>query len=279
MNVFQAVLLGVVQGATEFLPVSSSGHLVIFSQLLGELNESSVFFFVLLHVATLMAVVIYFWQDLLKVRGKHLMLLGLATIPAVLVGLFLKDVVESLFVSVKLVGVAMLITGLLNLISDWKLRQATTIELREKSTVNSTTNKSEIDEKPQHNGSGSFFPNMKQAFLIGVAQAIAITPGISRSGSTVAAGLMQGVSKETAFRFSFLLSIPAILGALLLELLDIWQSGSALSVGLPELLGVVAAFLTGILSLKLFSLVLAKNQMKWFGIYALLMGIAVLIFA
>lgn len=309
MNIFQAIILGVVQGATEFLPVSSSGHLVIFSQILGKSNESLVFFFVLLHVATLMAVVIYFWQDLIKVKGKHLMLLGLATIPAVFVGLFLKDKVEGLFVSIKLVGGAMLVTGVLNLLSDWRLRQASLIELSKKSQVKSSPVKLSTDDRKstitqssgdrlssgpenhkflkmlisilsgQHDGKSSFFPNVRQAFLIGVAQAVAITPGISRSGSTVAIGLIQGVKKETAFRFSFLLSIPAILSALILELLSIWKNDSALSIGWPELSGVVAAFLTGLLSLKLFSLVVAKNQMKWFGVYALILGFTVLIFA
>lgn len=275
MNIFQAIIIGVVQGATEFLPVSSSGHLVIFSQILGELNEGSVFFFVLLHVATLLAVIIYFWQDLLKVRDKQLGLLILATIPAAIVSLFLRDLVEGLFVSVKLVGGAMLITGVLNLLSDWKLRQENMSELRKESQAELGSAKLPVqrDEKV------SFFPNSRQSIIIGVAQAVAITPGISRSGSTVAIGLLQGVKKETAFRFSFLLSIPTILGALILELLDIWQKNSSISLGVPEMMGLLAAFITGLLSLKLLSLVLAKNQMKWFGIYALILGVVVLIFA
>lgn len=251
MNILQAIILGVVQGATEFLPVSSSGHLALLSQFLGVSESSNVFFFTLLHVATLLAVVVFFWRDILKLRLREVVILALATLPAVVVGLFLEGSIATLFASTALVSLALLATGAINLFADRMLRQQVAAESSEPVTV---------------------LPKLKQSILIGCAQAVAIIPGISRSGSTVAAALGQGVPKTQAFRFSFLLSIPAILGALMLEMMQYVKSGTSLSVSGVQVLGMVAAFAAGLASLRLFAYVLRETKLRYFAYYCFALG-------
>ncbi len=255
MELLKALLLGFIQGATEFLPVSSSGHLVLGSHLLG-FSEQSVVFDVLLHLGTLVSVLIVFRQDV-----QHLILapwrwlhgdrsmetrrylrwdlyIIVATLPAVVVGLTLKDTVKYLFTSVFVVYLMLIVTGLLMIFSR---------RLRDRGK--------EI--------------NAGRALLIGVAQACAIVPGLSRSGSTIFTGMLLGVNRETAARFSFLMSIPAILGAVVLHLDDLlrdppsWQSAGYMAAG------TVMAALTGYLAIVLLLDIVRRNRLPWFGYYCL----------
>ena len=180
MTIIQSLILGIVQGITEFLPVSSSGHLVIFEALLG-MQQTGIFFEVLLHTATLGAVVVFFFPVLRKLTVAKVTLLILGTLPAAVIGILFKSTIESLFDSVALVALGLLVTAGINLGIAYYLRREQDAPI-----------------------------TWKRALLIGALQAIAITPGISRSGSTIFAGLQSGLSRQQAFEFSFLLSIPAI---------------------------------------------------------------------
>ncbi len=250
MSFFNIFVLGLVQGVAEFLPISSSGHLVIVEQLLG-IQQDNILFEVFLHFSTLLTVIIYFRQDIFKLKKNQLKLIVIATVPIVIVGLMFKDLVQLLFSSITLVASFLVITGILNLVTARQLkRQAGSKKKKQIST--------------------------KQAVVIGVFQALAILPGISRSGSTVFAGITQGVDRVKTFRFSFLLVIPAILGASLLELLGNYSQLSEVNL-MMFLVGGVTAFVSGLLSLKLFEYVIKTVQFSWFGYYSLTIGSLILL--
>jgi undecaprenyl-diphosphatase len=255
MNLFDAILLGALQGATEFLPVSSSGHLVLAQHLLGGISQPGIVFDVTLHVGTLLAIAVYFWSD---VRGlctclwrrdqqavierRLLALLAVGSIPTGIIGLVFKDQVEGMFENPLLVAAMLLVTGTLLFIAD-RYRPGTRRE-------------------------GSL--TVTDALLTGIAQGAAIIPGISRSGSTIVALLLRGVSGETAARFSFLLSIPAVAGATLLSLRD---AGQLSTNELPTYLaGAGAAFLVGLLAIHLLLGVLRRRRLGWFAVYCWLLG-------
>lgn len=270
MSVFQAFILGIIQGATEFLPISSSGHLVIAQAVFG-LKEHPIVFDVILHLATLAAVFIFFWKDILALRSKDLLLIIVATIPAVIVGLLFKDQLESLFGFPLFVGFEFLINAVINFVSASILLSTHPESWRGRLT-------SKIQQFATRRSSNTTTVSMKQAILVGIAQAVAISPGISRSGSTVAVGLLSGLEREQAFRFSFLISIPAIGGAAVLQLIDVIQEPAATALpGIGQIIaGITAAFIVGILSLELLKLVMVKAQLYWFALYCFIAGIAVL---
>jgi undecaprenyl-diphosphatase len=251
-----SVILGIIQGLTEFLPISSSGHLAIAEYLFG-FSSPSLFFEILVHLATLVAVIIFFRKEILKLRIYELFLLGIGTIPAVLVGLLLKDFIEQAFGSMLEIAIEFSITGALLLYAHKKLAAQKDEPLPE------------VDLK-------KITP--LQAFIIGIWQAFAILPAISRSGATVVGALLLGIDRQTAFTFSFLLSIPAILGATVLEFSDLDSVK-----GLPQIviLGYTLAFLFslifGLISLKWFQQVVKKTQMKWFAFYCFLLSALVLL--
>jgi len=263
MSLLEAIFFGVVQGLTEFLPVSSSGHLVLFGSLLNP-ESSNVSFFVLLHFATLLAVIIYFFSDLKKISFSDLKTIVFATIPVVIVGVLFNSQIEEAFSNSFFVGICLMITGLLLYSADLHVRK-TALGKAKDFVV-------ELGKKE------SLTPPLKKAMVIGLMQAVAIFPGISRSGSTVATGLLLGISKEKAFRFSFLLSIPAILGASILELVDQLQQFGEFSISLNDGAGMMAAFIAGLMSMKLFSLVLKRMQLRWFGVYVITVGLFAILF-
>jgi len=239
----QAVISGLVQGLTEFLPVSSSGHLVLIHHLFG-INEPLVFFDCLMHVATLFAILIFFRQEVIAVftRRKHwLFYIAIASIPTVLVGLLYADKIESLFSSVKAASTALLVTG------SWLILV-------------------ELLSKPSEKSLKS-----ANALLIGLAQALAIIPGISRSGATIGAGLLSGLKKEEVVSFSFLLSVPAILGATLLSALKTPPAVAEISFT-ASLLGMLSAFLIGLVSLRALVFLIKGRKLYLFGIYCLVVG-------
>ncbi len=247
MSELEALILGVLQGATEFLPVSSSGHLVMGQELLG-LSVPGIAFEVVLHVATLLSVFVVYRGRILElvtgalVKGdrdawRYLGLLALATLPAAIVGLGFRDRVEALFEEPAAVGVALLVTGALLFSTRWALRRPAAADV----------------------GVGA-------ALLIGIAQCVALAPGISRSGSTVAMALWLGVRPVEAAGFSFLLSIPAIGGAALLQAPDL--AASATGIGTASLaIGFVFAALTGVLAIRLFVRMLENRSFPAFSWY------------
>lgn len=252
MTSFEAIFLGVVQGATEFLPISSSGHLVLVQDLLGW-HQPNLVFDVWLHFSTLLAVVIFFWKYLRSLTSKEMSVILVASIPAAFIGLLFEDVISGWFGSTKIVASTLLITGLFNLIT------------------NRVIKKRAIDaESPP--------VSFKQGFVVGLFQALAIVPGISRSGSTVLAGTMQGLDRLKAFRFSFILSLPVILGASSLQLIKVIKQGSTEAISFNFLFAGVAAFLAGLASLYVFEYVIKKAQFSWFGYYCLALGGSYLLF-
>ena len=268
ITIIQAIILGIVQGLTEFLPVSSSAHLVFMSDILGV--QQNVAFDTLLHLGTLLAVVGYFWKDLVVIissflsslldifRGRFkegleetpfkklswLLLVG--TIPAGVMGILFKSEFEALFNSILYVGIFLLITGLL-------LWGAERVKPGDKDVKDIS---------------------FKNAIVIGVAQGIAIAPGISRSGATIAAGLFSGLNRELAARFSFLLSIPAILGAALVQAKDITSFDVSTSV---LIVGFVSAAIFGYLAIKLLLKIIKERSLMIFAYYCWIIGIAAII--
>lgn len=268
MDIIQAIILGVVQGLTEFLPVSSSAHLVFMTDILG--LPQNVAFDTLLHLGTLVAVVAYFWKDLIKIissfisslidifRGrfkkgleekpfkKLSWLIIVGTIPAGIMGILLQKQFEALFTSIFYVGIFLIITGLLL----WGAEQV----------------------KPGEKDVKDI--SFKNALVIGVAQGIAIAPGISRSGATISAGLFSGLNRELAARFSFLLSIPAILGAALVQAKDItsFDTGTAVLIA-----GFVSALIFGYLAIKLLLKIIKERTLMIFAYYCWIVGLAAII--
>ncbi len=257
MSLLEALILGVVQGATEFLPVSSSGHLVMGQTLLG-VSVPGVGFEVVVHLATLLSVVLVYRSRLLELAGgclagradswRYVGLLVLATLPAVAVGLGLGGYLEGLFERPAVAGGSLLVTGAFLWTARWALARGS---------------------------SGT--PGAWIALLMGVAQAFAIIPGISRSGATVVAGLWAGVDGEEAAAFSFLMAVPAILGAAVLEAPEMVEGGTGMGTG-PLLLGAGAAALTGILAIRTFVATLRRRSFHRFGPYCLAAGALFLLF-
>jgi len=250
MNYFQAIILGVIQGVTEFLPISSDGHLSIAQQFFGLTEVLS--FDVFLHLATLVAVIIFFWKDLWTLKIKDWFLVGIGTLPAVVMGLWVKDWLEALMHSAVYVGLFLILSGIFNFISHYFMTHP-----------------------PEHFSKVDW----KKALIIGTLQASAIMPGLSRSGSTMMSGLVQKMDKQSTFKFSFFLAIPAILGAVILQGLDLMQGAGleSINVGL-YLIGGLAATITGLLSLKLLKFVVDKANFAFFGWYCVILGSTLLIF-
>lgn len=244
---WQALLLGLAQGLGEFLPISSSGHLVLFQNIFG-ITEEVLLLDTLLHVGTLAAVFFALWPDILPLIRrpfqKTTLLLVIATIPAVAVTLLLGDAIDRLFAGTYL-GWGFLLTAIILLTAG-----------RSRSHVNAT---------------GFYALGTWHALAMGTAQAVAILPGVSRSGSTIAGGLISGVDRDAATRFSFLMSIPAILGSLVYQLKDLAKIGvAASSAGMSlaaVLLGMLVAAVSGFLALKWMLRIVRRGKLWVFGIY------------
>ncbi|MBF0495173.1 MAG: undecaprenyl-diphosphate phosphatase [Deltaproteobacteria bacterium] len=272
MNMFKAVILGIIQGITEFLPVSSSAHLVIFQHFLG-IVEPDVLFDVCLHLGTLVAVVaVYrqqvaelfteFWWMLRNVRRREefeaafngrpalraAILIIIGTIPTGIIGVTFKHQFEALFSSLLGVGLALIITGLILLGTYWV---------------------SDSNRRMYRMG-------ILDAVIIGMVQGFAVVPGISRSGSTIAAALYLGMNRRVAATFSFLLSVPAILGALILKLRESHHTTLGLA---PTLVGTLVAALVGYLTLKLLVKVIDQGRFWLFAPYCVLVGLGTVFYA
>lgn len=271
MEYVRAAVMGLVQGLTEFLPVSSSGHLQIFKVLFGtQFFSSGLTLDIMLHLGTLLAVFIVFQEDILLLvkefflliadifRGRYksnspyrkmLLMLVVASVPAAISGIVLKDFLESIAHGrLWVVGVCLFITAAILFLSDGVV-----------------AGKKEMKDL-----------NAKNSLLVGVFQGIAVLPGISRSGSTISGALFAGFTRDFAFKFSFLLSIPAILGAALFDFIDVLKEGSDLAVA-PALCGVLVAAVSGFFAIKVLRKLVKNGKFKYFGYYCMAAGALTLV--
>ncbi|MCX5777080.1 MAG: undecaprenyl-diphosphate phosphatase [Candidatus Firestonebacteria bacterium] len=250
MGFWEAILLGIVQGLTEFLPVSSSGHLVIVQSFIKDFKQPGVLFDVTLHLGTVIAVVIYFRKRLLEIF-KNLRLLGLvltATAVTGVIGYTFKDTFEAMFSNVRLIGAGLIITAIVLLFAE-RVKPG---------------NKTEKEI------------NWLQALFIGLIQGVAIIPGISRSGSTISAGLFAKLDRKFAAEFSFLLSVPAVLGAAVLESRHLTKADMLNIDIVVYLAGLLVAAITGFFCTKLLVNIIQKQKLYYFSIYLLIIGTIVL---
>lgn len=261
MEWFEALILGLVQGMTEYLPVSSSGHLAIGSALFGVEGEENLAFTVVVHVATVFSTLVILWKEIdwifkglfkfqMNDETRYVFNILISMIPIGIVGVFFKDEVEAIFGSgLMVVGCSLLLTAtLLTFSYYYKPKQ-----------------KPEISKK--------------DAFVIGLAQALAVLPGLSRSGSTIATGLLLGDDKAKLAQFSFLMVIPPILGEALLDGVKMMQ-GEAIAGDIPALslvVGFLAAFVSGCLACKWMINIVKRGKLIYFGIYCAIVGILTLI--
>ena len=265
MSILQSIILGIIQGLTEFLPISSSGHLAIIPYLFGWPNPPFSFL-VLVQVASLVAVITYYWNDILDISRAFIFALRqrklfmtqesslavyiiLATIPAGIAGLFLKDLVETAFKTPLAIAVFFLITaGLLALAEKFGRRFKSLKDI-----------------------------HSKQALIIGFFQALAIFPGLSRSGSTISGGMLQGLERPSAARFTFLLAIPILFAAGFLEIFDLLNApGSSLFI--MYIPGLIASGVVSYLSIRWLIRYLTNHSLYIFSLYCLFMGVLILLF-
>lgn len=277
MEWWQALLLGIVQGLTEFLPVSSSGHLMIFKELLGVDAEGFLDFTVTVHFATVLSTLVVFWsviRNLLKgfFRFKYndetdyICKILVSMIPVALVGFFFKDRVEALFGdSLTTVAVCLVITAVLLVLSDI---------LGKKPSLSGTA---PVSGSERRNGI-----SYGQAFLVGVAQSFAVAPGLSRSGSTIATGLIAGVRREVMAQFSFLMVLIPILGEQCLDLLKAVVGSEPIGEGVGVLalaIGFAGAFFAGLFACKAMIAIVRKARLSWFALYCVAVAVLIFIFA
>lgn len=269
MDIISAMIVGLVQGLTEFLPVSSSAHLIFIQHLLG-LSDASVGFDVLLHVGTLVAVFVYFFKDIVLMIYAFFLSLGdlfkgrflegikeepykklawlviIATIPVGVVGLLFNDAVTAMFTGITIPAFFLLITGVLLYVS----------------------------QRMNNGGMNKYNIGLKEAIIMGCGQAIAIMPGLSRSGTTIAAGLFSDLDKEFAARFSFLLSIPAILGAALVQIKDIGAVDANIG---AYIAGFIVAAISGYFAIKFLLKLIQEKSLDVFAYYCWIVGAIILI--
>lgn len=251
VSIFVAFLLGTVQGLTEFLPVSSSGHLVLLERLFG-IKTNLIFLNVILHLGTLCAVIVFYrkrlWGYVKHPFQKDVGLLAIATVPTLIVFLIFRSFIESSFSGEYLVF-GFLVTAIILI--------ATNI------VVSKQKNPLEL--------------NYKTAIVMGVFQGFATLPGISRSGNTIAGGVVMGSDKDKVADFSFLMSIPIITGSLLLEIIKL--NSQSLSIGvLPLIVGFIFSFIFGLVSIKFMLMLFKKAKFYWFSIYLVVLSVCILVF-
>ncbi len=274
MSIFEAIILGIVQGITEFLPVSSSGHLALTQFLLGTPEDQIFFLTVMLHIGTVFSVLVVYWTDLYNItlefvkmcwdvlRGKGPgldniyrklgLLIIVGSLPTGVMGVLLKDIFSEVYTSQRVIGFALLITGTLL----WT---------------------SERNQKFQSNKRPLSRMTWFNAAIIGVFQGLSITPGMSRSGATISGALFQGIQKEAATRYSFLLSFPVIVGATLLETREAFTHGIG-EVSLSMLLlGIFTSFVAGVFAIRTLIRMISKGKLYYFSYYTWTLGTGAII--
>ncbi|MDD7719015.1 MAG: undecaprenyl-diphosphate phosphatase [Eubacteriaceae bacterium] len=268
MTYFKAIILGLVQGLAEFLPISSSGHLALLQGLFGIEGESVLLFAVLLHVGTLVSVFICYWKDISELvvelfitikdifTGKGLRLnerpvrkLGVmiivATIPTAVIGVLFNDLFESFYSSFVAIGTGFIVTGVLMFLA----------------------------ERMGSANRGIEQMNFRNALFIGILQGVAICPGVSRSGSTLIGGLTTGLRREFAVKFAFLISIPSILGSVVLEVPDAVKAGLDTAIIGPVVAGVLVAAVSGIIAIKGMIKIVSGKKLSYFSYYVWILGV------
>lgn len=280
MEWFEAILLGLIQGLTEFLPVSSSGHLEIGKVLLGVETTDDLLFTTMVHAATVLSTIVVFRQQIwdllkglftglkdLKIENRslvcndqtdYLLKMVVSMIPVFIVGVFFKDAVESLFGSITVVGFALVATAALLFFSDLASSPRRPVHVRGNTYRNGI----------------SYW----QAFAVGLGQALAVIPGLSRSGTTISTGLICGVRREVMAQFSFLMVLVPILGETFLELVG-GEFGASSVGALPLLLGFISAFVSGLFACKVMIALVKKARLSWFALYCLIAAACIFIFA
>lgn len=271
MSIFEAVVLGLVQGLAEFLPISSSGHLALLQHFFGIEGENVLIFAVMLHVGTLFSVFAVYWQEIkelflelmlvfrdiftgkgLRIHANETRRLGfliiVATIPTAIIGFAFRDTFASLYLSLTAIGVSLLITGTLL----WAAER--------------------MNKGQKQLGEMKF----RYAIVIGIFQGLAIAPGISRSGSTLVGGLFSGLEKNFAIKFAFLISIPSIIGSVVLELPEALRNNFDASLFVPILIGVIVSALSGFVAIKTMIRVVSGKKLIIFSCYTWLLGALVL---
>lgn len=250
MSILEAAFLGLIQGLTEFLPVSSSGHLALFQGIFG-IKEATQTFTILLHVATLIAVFAVYWKDIWDLmcrpfqRTTYLLIMG--TLPTIVIALLFNDKINEFFGGGKFIGFNFIITGLVLLYADTKVQGRKKVK------------------------NMSFF----DALVVGTLQGIAICPAVSRSGMTITGSLSRGLNRENAARFSFLLSIPAILGGMVLTIKDMitGEVSVAESIGImPMVVGFLVAAVSGYIAIRFMLGIIRRGNLKWFSFYVFALG-------
>ncbi len=251
MDLLNALILGIIQGLTEFIPVSSKGHLVIAQKLMQNFTEPPLLFDAVLHLGTAAVIIFYFRKRLKEIftNARLVLMVVIATIPVAIAGYVFKHKIEDLFTNAQLTGVCFIIMGTVLYFAD-----------RQQNGVKSASETTWFD-----------------ALLIGLAQVFALIPGISRSGSTISSGIFRGLDRKFAMEFSFLLSVPAILGAAGLKIKDALHDGAAQLNLLPFAAGFLAAAVIGYLTIKVLMNFLLKQRMYLFSIYLWIAGTLVLV--
>lgn len=265
MSWWEALLLGIVQGLTEFLPVSSSGHLEIGQAILGTAGEENLTFAIVVHTATVLSTLVVLWKEVAQLfkgtfttikwneEKNYVAMILVSMIPVFIVGMFFKDQVESFFGNgLKVVGICLCVTAVLLFVSEWLSKRRA--------------------------GMGHEV-GYKDAIIIGLAQAVAVLPGLSRSGTTIATGLLCGVKKESVTQFSFLMVLIPILGEAFLELLDMLSGEVVNTLELaPMIVGFIAAFVSGCLACKFMINIVRRQKLIYFAIYCLCAGIFAMVY-
>ena len=275
MDWIQALLLGLVQGLTEFLPVSSSGHLMIVKELLGVDGDGFLDFTVTVHLATVLSTIIVFWKPICKLLAgffkyndetDYVFKIIVSMVPVAVVGLLFKEQVEALFVdNLFTVAVCLIVTAILLYLSDVSGRAA------------SRKAASEASVSAARNGISYW-----QAAVVGLSQAVAVAPGLSRSGTTIATGLLCGVKRDVMAQFSFLMVLVPIIGEQFLDILKGFTGEAVLGGGLSPLclvVGFLAAFLSGLFACKVMIAIVRKAKLTWFALYCLVVSLLLLVFA
>ncbi len=260
MGYLEAFLLGILQGLTEFLPVSSSGHLEIFSHVLGVNSEENLSFSIVLHAGTVLSTIFVFWREIMRlIRGvlrfeinaetKFVLKIFISFIPIVIVGLTLKDHIESLF------GGNLLIVGVMLLVTAAALWFSSIVK-----------------------GGGEKKLTYTIAFIIGIAQSLAVLPGLSRSGSTISTGLMLGVNRQQVARFSFLMVLIPIIGINFLEIIGGGFSSTTISPSIMAV-GFLSSFVSGTIACRLMINIVNRGKLWWFALYCVAVGIVTIIWS
>ena len=259
MSIFEGAFLGLLQGLAEFLPISSSGHLNLMQALFGVEMEHQLLFNILLHVATLAAVGIFFWKDwidmiLHPIKNRTLALLFIASMPALAAKLLFGNQLDYVETHNDFLGICFLLTGLLLLLTQ----------------VLSRKNAKKHAEKNR--------VGVKEALAMGCLQAVGMLPGISRSGSTIFGGVAARLNRETAAKFSFMMSAPAIVAGMLSEGIDAIQSGVSFGSDLPAIIvGMIVAFISGYLAIRFFMKLISRVSLNGFALYVTILGIITII--